>query len=105
VVARLTISASRARQQACASSKMKSMVSQNGRRSLGAIRVSMPRAPEALGEAGEPGSAVNRGPFLEPPATDLAGQAAVHPVVFFGTGTGTPGIFTLTEPRWVRLVK
>src|SRR5215469_5449993 len=38
-------------------------------------------------------------------AMDLATRAVVHPVVFFGTGTGTPGIFTLTEPRWVRLVK
>ena len=99
-------SSSRARQQACALSKMKSMVSQNGRRSLGAIRVSMPRAPEALEECGEPGSAVNRGPYFKSRMRlDLAGQAAVHPVVFFGTGTGTPGIFTLTEPRWVRLVK
>src|SRR5216683_3037440 len=24
---------------------------------------------------------------------------------FFWVGTGMPGIFTLTEPRWVRLVK
>ena len=43
--------------------------------------------------------------FQEPYAIDLAGRAAVHPVVFFGTGTDTPGIFALTEPRWVRLVK
>jgi hypothetical protein len=24
---------------------------------------------------------------------------------YFPTGTGMPGIFTLTEPRWLRLVK
>jgi hypothetical protein len=54
----------------------------------------------------ESGSGANRGPYFKSRMRlDLAGRAAVHPVVFFGTGTGTPGIFTLTEPRWVRLVK
>ena len=54
----------------------------------------------------------DQGPFriidrcnAEPHAMDLAARTVVHPVVFFGTGTGTPGIFTLSEPRWMRLVK
>jgi hypothetical protein len=54
----------------------------------------------------ESGSGANRGPYFKSGMRlDLARRAAAHPVVFFGTGTGTPEIFTLTEPRWVRLVK
>jgi hypothetical protein len=57
-------------------------------------------------EMPESDSGANRGPYFKSLMRWISlGEGAVHPVVFFGTGTGTPGIFTLTEPRWARLVK
>ncbi len=35
----------------------------------------------------------------------IAAADPTLPGYFFGTGTGMPGIFTLVEPRWLRLVK
>ncbi len=46
-------------------------------------------------------------PFAAGPALPGSGPAvgSVGCAYVFATGTGIPGIFTLTEPRWLRLVK
>lgn len=56
-------------------------------------------------------NSTDRNPKHPPPAAFAesaitGGEPLLFPPIYlFPAGTGTPGIFTLTMPRWLRLVK